>query len=153
MQVERQVVVPAALVEDALVLQVGDIAPGAGTNVGAPLVSNGRRIRRKNRDDRNLGAVQAALLTAPDVPATLELKQGERLLLRAAAHFADVREADFTAAASRQDLEGVQATLVERHSRADGTWRLWLLLLLGVLGASWWVIHRPALRRTKLAAV
>jgi hypothetical protein len=94
-------------------------------------------------------AVQAALLTAPDLPAILELKQGERLLLKAAAHFADVREADFTNAASRQDLEGVQSTLIERHSREDSAWRIWLLLLLGVVGAAWYFISRPERRRAK----
>ena len=93
-------------------------------------------------------AVQAALLTAPDVPAMLELRQGERLLLKAAAHFADVREADFTNAASRQDLEGVQSTLIQRHSREDSAWRIWLLALLGVIGAAWYFISRPQVRRT-----
>ena len=94
-------------------------------------------------------ASQAALLTAPDVPAMLELKQGERLLLKAAAHFADVREADFSEAASRQDLAGVEAKLIERHSREDSAWRVWLILLLGVLGAAWYFVSRPERRRTQ----
>ena len=94
---------------------------------------------------------QAALLSAPDAPALLELRQGDRLLLRAGSHFADVREADFTAAASRQDLEGVAAALVTRHSREDSTWRLWLGLLLAALAASWYFIQRPERRRLSAA--
>lgn len=94
---------------------------------------------------------QAALLTAPEVPALIELRQGERVLLKAGSHFADVREADFTAAASRQDLEGVEAALVTKHSRADGAWRLWLGVLVAVLAASWYFIARPE-RRRQLAA-
>jgi hypothetical protein len=97
-------------------------------------------------------AVQAGLLTAPDVPALLELKQGERLLLKAGAHFADVREADFSTAASRQNLEGVQSSLVQRHSRADGAWRLWMAALIAVLVASWYFIGKPATRRQQAAA-
>jgi hypothetical protein len=96
-------------------------------------------------------AAQAALLTAPDFPALLELRQGERLLLKAGSHFADVREADFTAAASRQDLGGVEAALITKHSRADGAWRLWLGLLLAVLAASWYFIDRPERRRRAAA--
>lgn len=94
-------------------------------------------------------AAQAILLTAPDSPALLELKQNDRLLLKAAAHFADVREADFTASASRHDLEGIQSTLIHRHSRADGAWRIWLLALLTTLAAAWYFIHKPAARRQK----
>ena len=90
---------------------------------------------------------QAALLAAPDVPALLELRQGERLLLRAGSHFADVREADFTDAISQQNLEGVEAALITRHSREDSAWRWWLLLLAAVLAASWFFIHRPERRR------
>ena len=59
---------------------------------------------------------RAAMLTAPDEPALLEVKQGERPLLWAGSSFADVREADFTKASSTQDLVGTQASLVRRHS-------------------------------------
>ena len=99
------------------------------------------------RDGRlTVPASQAPLLSAPDVPAMLELKQGERLLLKAAAHFADVREADFRNAASRQDLNGMEAKLIERHSREDSAWRVWLMALLAVLGTAWYFISRPELR-------
>jgi len=94
---------------------------------------------------------QAALLTAPEVPALIELRQGDRLLLKAGSHFADVREADFSTAASRQDLEGVESALVTKHSRADGAWRLWLGVLTAVLAASWYFIHRPERRRLAAA--
>ncbi len=103
----------------------------------------------KSGDSVTVPPSQAGLLAAPDVPALVEIKQGERLLLKAAAHFADVREADFTAATSRQDLDGTQAALVERHSRADGAWRLWILILLTVLVAAWYFTGRPVARRQR----
>lgn len=104
-------------------------------------------------DDGSLtvAAEQASVLTAPDVPALLELKQGERLLLKAGVCFADVREADFSRAASRQDLDGIQAKLVQRHSREDSAWRFWLVVLLGVIAAAWWFIARPERRRLAAA--
>ncbi len=94
---------------------------------------------------------QAPLLTAPEMPALIEVRQGGRLLLMAGSHFADVREADFTDAVSRQDLEGVEAALITKHSRADGAWRAWLGALLAVLAASWYFIHRPERRRLAAA--
>jgi Aerotolerance regulator N-terminal len=115
---------------------------------GAPDVTLTWKASGQGRDGAmTVPAVQAALLTAPDVPALLELRQADRLLLKAAAHFADVREADFTAAATRHDLDSVQATLIERHSREDAGWRMWLLVLLGLLAAAWYFISRPQLRR------
>lgn len=122
------------------------------TAPGAPAVTLTTRHADTGREEtRTIPSAQVPVLTAPDFPASLELKQGDRTLLRAATHFADVREADFTAATSRTALDGLQAVLVTRHSREDPGWRLWLLLLLATLAAIWWFLSAPQ-RRARLTA-
>jgi Aerotolerance regulator N-terminal len=116
------------------------VAYGAG-EVTLTIQPPGGSLRRET-----VKADAAPLLTAPDTPALIELHQGDRLLLRGGVAFADVREADFTAAASAQNLDGIQAALVRRHSREDTTWRAWLLALAATALASWYFIHRPAQR-------
>lgn len=88
----------------------------------------------------------ASSLRAPETPAFFEIRQGNDpgMLLHAAAHFADTREADFRSAASRSDLTGAQATLVEQHTESDAWWRLWAFLLLAALVGSWYFVKRPA---------
>ena len=44
---------------------------------------------------------------------------------------------------------GVTGTIARRE---DGAWRLWLLLLLGVLAASWYFIWKPEYRRARVPA-
>lgn len=81
---------------------------------------------------------QARLLRAPARPGFFEVRQGDVPLLRGAAHFADTREADFSQAAPFDDTAGLTAGQVDSIQEADPNWRLWLLLLLGALLASWW---------------
>ncbi|MDB6135112.1 MAG: hypothetical protein JWM59_3355 [Verrucomicrobiales bacterium] len=95
--------------------------------------------------DLSLPSSQAPLLRAPHVPAIMEVRQGGRLLLRTASHFADVREADFTTRSTSRDLSVTTAAVTQRHSREDPAWRAWLLGLLGLLGLSWWFISRSSL--------
>lgn len=90
---------------------------------------------------------RARLMRAPDKPGFFEIRQGDEtpgLLLQAAAHFADTREADLRLAATRSDLDGVEGSLVQQHTERDANWPLWLLILLAVLLASWYYINRPA---------
>lgn len=90
---------------------------------------------------------RARLMRAPDKPGFFEIRQGNEtpgLLLQAAAHFADTREADLRLAATRSDLDGVEGSLVQQHTERDANWPLWLLILLAVLLASWYYINRPA---------
>ncbi|MDZ4289505.1 MAG: VWA domain-containing protein [Prosthecobacter sp.] len=81
---------------------------------------------------------QSHLMRAPAQPGFFEVKQGGQRLLTGAAHFADTREADLSAAKPFDELAQITAAQVETTHAADANWRLWLLLLLGALAASWW---------------
>lgn len=75
---------------------------------------------------------------APVEPGFMTLTQGEVVLLKAAVHFADTREADLTAAAPvEQDIYSNAGSL-ELHTSADPLARLWLLVLLLALLTAWW---------------
>ncbi len=91
---------------------------------------------------------EASLLRAPATPGVMEIWQGDQRLLRSASHFADIREADFTAKGTRHDLEGATTAVIRQQSREDPAWRGWLLALLGLAGFSWWWLGRPSRRGT-----
>lgn len=88
--------------------------------------------------DQEIPLAQARLLRAPSRPGHFTVRQGETLLLTAAAHFADTREADLTQAKPFNELDKVKALQVETLHEADPGWRLWLLALLLLLFGSWW---------------
>ena len=79
----------------------------------------------------------AGILRAPAEPRFFEVKQGDNVLLRGAAQFADAREADFRDAAAIDGLGDAAARLVEQHSEPDFLAPLWALLLSGAMIASW----------------
>jgi hypothetical protein len=82
-------------------------------------------------------------MRAPRAPGFFTVRQGDVPLLAAAAHFADARESDLTAASAKNDVRGLEAVLVERNSEADSQWRLWTILVLAALLASWWFARKP----------
>ena len=96
---------------------------------------------------------RASLLQAPEVPGFFEVRQGEGenqpgVLLLAASHFADTREADLRNAATRSDLTGGDAAMIEQHTERDSRWQIWLLLALAALLASWYFVNRPSVSET-----
>ena len=74
---------------------------------------------------------------APAVPCFLTIRQNETLLLDAAVFFADTREADFSACGKSDLLETNHTSSIERHTRPDPLWRVWIFLLLAALLVSW----------------
>ena len=74
---------------------------------------------------------------APPVPCFLTARQAGTALLDAAVHFADTREADFTACGKSDPAAAASTSSIERHTKPDPLWRIWLLLLIAVLLVSW----------------
>jgi hypothetical protein len=74
---------------------------------------------------------------APLNPGFLTVRQNDTLLLDAAVHFADTREADFSACGSSTPTDSGHNSVIERHTRPDPLWRVWILLLLTALLVSW----------------
>ena len=74
---------------------------------------------------------------APPVPCFLTARQAGTTLLDAAVHFADTREADFTACGKSDPAAAASTSSIERHTKPDPLWRIWLLLLIAALLVSW----------------
>jgi hypothetical protein len=70
-------------------------------------------------------------------PGFMTVRQGDLTLLTAAVHFGDPREADFSACAASDFPSTANTAAIERHTRPDPLWRVWLLILLGALLVSW----------------
>jgi len=77
------------------------------------------------------------LLRAPAFPKFFTVRQGDSVLLTAAAQFSDAREADFRTAASFDGLGDAMGELVERNTRADLLSPVWALALGVVMIGSW----------------
>ena len=84
-----------------------------------------------------LPAAPLVRLDAPLDPGFLRIRQGDAPLLEASVHFADTREADFSACAPADTTGDGSAAAVERHTEEDHWWRAWILLLLVALLVSW----------------
>ena len=74
---------------------------------------------------------------APATPGFLTIRQSDTLLLDAAVHFADTREADFRTCGKSDTTADVNPPSIARHTKPDPLWRLWLLLLIAALLVSW----------------
>lgn len=95
---------------------------------------------------------QAAPIIKVETPLDagfLRVRQGETELLAAAVHFADTREADFSACAPANTLEAGSAAAVERHTAEDQWWRAWFLLLLAALLISWHFTREREAKKAK----
>lgn len=87
-------------------------------------------------------------LHAPPVPSFFEIHQGERLLFRGAAHFADAPAADLTRAESRPLPGDLLTATRERHSRREWLTPLWFALLTLCLLTAWWSENRRKASRS-----
>lgn len=79
---------------------------------------------------------------AISTPGFMKIQQGQHTLLTAAVHFGDPRESDFSACRATELTSDSNTASIERHTRADPLWRLWILLLLAVMLLSWKFIAR-----------
>ncbi len=74
---------------------------------------------------------------APEKPGFFEVKESDKTMITGAAHFADIREADFHAAESLDSLEKMRFESALRQSEADPLMLLWMALVLGCFMISW----------------
>jgi hypothetical protein len=81
--------------------------------------------------------VPSSTRQAPLVPSFLTILQNDITLLNAAVFFADTREADFTTCGKSDTREAANQSTIERHTRPDPLWRVWLLILIAALLVSW----------------
>jgi len=79
----------------------------------------------------------SATTHAPSTPGFLTIQQNQTTLLNAAVFFADTREADFSACGKSDPTTTTNKSSIERHTRPDPLWRVWILLLLAALLVSW----------------
>ncbi len=75
--------------------------------------------------------------SAPTTPCFLTIRQNDAPLLEAAVHFADTREADFSACGKSDATPIANQSTIERHTQPDPLWRVWILLLIAALLVSW----------------
>ncbi len=87
---------------------------------------------------------RAGLLRAPRDPGFFAIAQGETPLLDASANFADTREADFSTAAYRSDLNALPREIMEKQSVTDPLWQAWTVLILLVLLICWFLLNPPS---------
>ena len=79
----------------------------------------------------------ASTSLAPATPCFLIIRQNETTLLDAAVFFADTREADFSACGKSDPTAIANQSTIERHTKPDPLWRVWLLALIAALLVSW----------------
>ncbi len=79
----------------------------------------------------------ASTTHAPATLCFLTIRQNETKLLDAAVHFADTREADFSACGKSDPTSNANQSTLERHTKPDPLWRVWILLLVAALLVSW----------------
>ncbi len=80
-------------------------------------------------------------IKAPSLPHFFTIEQGDQILFTSASYFADTRESDFSLCETDTRYTPVTAKGENRHTREDHYWRIWVTLTLGLISASWWMIH------------
>ncbi len=74
---------------------------------------------------------------APQTPCFLTIEQQKATLMDAAVFFADTREADFSACGTSEPALAANQSVIERNTKPDPFWRVWILLLLAAILVSW----------------
>ncbi len=82
-------------------------------------------------------APNISLISAPESPGFFNITQGKETLLTASSIFADTREADFSNCSVDDLPASTMATAVDRHTRDDHLWRVWVCLTLAAVLGAW----------------
>jgi hypothetical protein len=93
---------------------------------------------RRNVETRQLLSVATGVEErAPGLPGFFEVRRDGELLLKGAAHFADVREADLSGASSHRPGGETIRDAVVMNSLPDPLSSLWILLLMVIAALAW----------------
>ncbi len=112
------------------------LAAGPATNA-PPLRMESIDLSGKVLATKDLPEAVKVSLEPPQDAEFFRVRRGDSDLLTASVHFADTREADFTACAPADTIGKTSASAVERHTDEDHWWRAWFLLLLLAMLVSW----------------
>jgi hypothetical protein len=97
-----------------------------------------RAFSRNNVETRQwLRVVPAVEERAPEVPGFFEIRSDGEVLFKGAAHFADVREGDLSAASSSPPSGGIVRDVMLSNSLPDPFASIWILLLMGLAATAW----------------
>jgi hypothetical protein len=108
-----------------------------GQRLAVGIDAAGSPLRLAVDGDAGLGGEARDGLRAPWRPAFFRVTRGAELVLAGAAHFADVREADFTHAASGDLRPADRRESRDRQRREDPWLPFWIVLLGATLVADW----------------
>ncbi|MBK1883628.1 VWA domain-containing protein [Luteolibacter pohnpeiensis] len=94
-----------------------------------------------------------ASFTTPPAPGFLTLSQADETLLSASLHFADTREADFTACSATDTLTESNQAAIDRHTKEDPYWRVWFILLIAAVLVAWKFVQTKSTEPTVASPV
>lgn len=113
--------------------------PLGGVPAEAALTLAFRPANGAPAETRAIPATERTDVRTPGRTGFFTLHQGEQLIVRGAAQFADTRQGDFRAAERFFiEVRGERETAIERNTRPDPFAPAWLLVLVALLLGSWW---------------
>ena len=77
-------------------------------------------------------------VNAPQHPSFFTIRQGDQTILTSACFFADTREADFSQCNETSAYSMNTAYAIDRHTREDHYWKIWVCLCLFMIITAWW---------------
>lgn len=98
-------------------------------------------VKARGLDGTELPTPQGGIRRAISSPGFMTVSQGETTLLEAAVHFGDPREADLRSCAAASLTLNRGGGAMERHTKPDPLWRVWMLALIACLLVSWKFVH------------
>jgi len=110
------------------------VAADAG---GEPLLVSHEPLDGSDDEDEAADPAAMYAFETPTEPGFLRISQAGEPLLTAALQFGDTREADLSDCESDSTLYAAHGATIERHTREDHWWRIWVLALLVALLVSW----------------
>ena len=109
---------------------------GITSTAGRPVIITQLSPEGKELSKSSVPELPSSIETPPD-PGFVTFVQGDTQLLTASLHFADTREADFSSCATDDTLAESTTAAIDRHTRPDPLWQLWIILLVAAVLVAW----------------